>query len=101
MRFSYSLTSMIMPLFNVFGHIPETLVKAIRNAGKRGNRTYYPTDLRRVTVILDTISDITGQHFEITVPGDQIETGIAWLRARLLEEEHLAEFGAAYAMERW
>jgi len=101
MKLSQTLTDMILPIYNLMGDLPSELFTAIKKMGKRGNGTYYPTDLKRVNVILETISDLTGQHYEVLVTNGDLQSGIDWLASMLREEEHLIEFGAEYEATIW
>ena len=92
---------MLAPLSQYIGEIPFNLLNAIRKTGKRGDGTYYPGDLARVELQLETISDLTGHAYVYAVIDGNVERGMEWLRSRLMEEEHLIEMEGVYALTKW
>lgn len=91
MKLSHGLKMMLEPLTNVFG-LPDSLSHAMRKAGKRGhNATLYPTDLRKVNVILETIHDVSGKVFSVEVIEGNIESAMLHLKQWIKEEDYMLE----------
>lgn len=90
-KFSHGLKMMLEPLTSSFG-IPVNLVHAMRKAGKRGEKaTLYPTDLRKVKVIFETIHDITGNLFVVEVFDGNIEMAMNRLALCVKQEDNILE----------
>ena len=84
-RFSYGLRNILNPLL---GYITKQFILALIASGKRGRKgTYYPNDLKRVSLILETVSDVTGRHYEIAVENGNVQAAMAQLGAWLQWEE--------------
>lgn len=84
MKLSHGLKMMLTPIAD---YINVNLCDAIRKVGKRGkNGTYYPTDLKRVNLILETTSEVTGKHFEIVVKDGNIQRALDVLSIMLCHE---------------
>jgi hypothetical protein len=84
---SNTLTGMLSPLREAIGTIPINLLLAIKKAGKRGKRAHYPTDLRRVSLILETCHDVTGRILEVTVANGDVAGAMARLQNLWNEED--------------
>ncbi len=91
MKLSHGLKMMLEPLTNVFG-LPDSLSHAMRKAGKRGhNATLYPTDLRKVSLIIETIHDVTGKLFSVEVIDGNIQNAMMMLSNWIKEEDNILE----------
>lgn len=100
-RFSHGLMLLLSPLLAILPS-PRALVLAMLKAGKRGKQgTLYPTDLRRINLVLDVTSELTGKLYEATVLNGDVESAIASLRNALNEEEHVLSFAAEYQAQAW
>ncbi len=80
---------MVSPLLDAMGVIPVQLLLAIKRSGKRGAKAHYPTDLRRVNLILEVCHDVTGRMIETTVENGDIAKAIERLRQLWTEEDFI------------
>lgn len=90
MKLSHGLNLALQPLFN-FVPVPVPLFQAIRKVGKRGNKTYYPNDLRRIKVVLEVWHDVTNKLFSVEVVNNNFASAIEHLAQYVKEEDYLIE----------
>lgn len=93
-KLSKTLSEMLNPLVHAMGTLPVSLLFALKRTGKRGNKSHYPTDLRRINLILETTHDVTGRLFSVQVYNGDVQDAIERLQRFWNNEdiycEHLA-----------
>lgn len=96
LKLSKTLSRMLSPIAEAVGTLPIELLVALKRAGKRGNKSHYPTDLRRVNLILETCHDVTGRMFEVVVENDDVAGAMARLQNLWNEEDYILENANAF-----
>lgn len=96
MKLSNGLRNMFAPLMAIISgneslvdSIGNTIEKQLRKVGKRGNGTYYPTDLKRMPMILESIHDVTGLLMESIVVDGDIDSAIQDLQCQVANEDYI------------
>lgn len=96
MKYSNGLCLLLHPLFCVTALLPDwhrnrivsVLQGALKRVGKRGNGTYYPTDLKRINIWLNCIHE-DGTMFNTFVNDGNLEAGLERLREAILARDIL------------
>lgn len=84
---SLGLSLLLNPLYTLLGSLPSELVQAIKRTGKRGNKTFYPTDLKRLTILLECTHDRTGKTLFVIVNDGNLEKGLSEMTRLVLLED--------------
>ena len=91
---------MLSPLVEAIGTLPLELLLAVKRAGKRGSKSHYPGDLRRVNLILETVHDVTGRVFEVAVANGDVAGAMNRLQSLWNKEDVILEKLAILACSR-
>lgn len=96
MKLSNGLKNMFAPLMAIIQSntdlvcsVGDIIEKELRKVGKRGNGTYYPTDLKRTSMVLESIHDVTGLVMEAMVINGDFNSAIRDLQFQVANEDYI------------
>lgn len=71
MKLSQGLNAILSPLLAIVP-VPVPFFQMLRKVGKRGNKNYYPNDLNRMNVILESWHDASNRLFSVRVENNNL-----------------------------
>jgi hypothetical protein len=98
MKLSNGLKNLFMPLMEIIKHnidlvdeVANVIEKELKAVGKRGNGPYYPCDLKRVKMEIETVHDVTGLIMLAPVVNGDFDEAIKSLQRQMNDEDYIID----------